>query len=397
MNKTDTYFWPNPAPCATASCDSGPMSAFAVNFSAVRSRLGKSQKEVAARLGVSPSLVSKWESGERMPDATQRWELGRFFGVSQSFLEADRPAVNFQPRSQVARNGEEKSEFGVALTEAAQQIHFLHEVWERAGDVPRRLSLELHWSDPMLPHLAGTVRQFLRLNARVTYDELREALAEQEVLTFEWALPPKMSGLSCQRDFSVIIVNSALPERVKLFTLCHELAHLLFHLRGEEETTVSVMASRNDPHEKEANRFAAEFLMPEAEVTALIAQSGTRLKTQTGFQAAVERFGVSNEAMFYRLVQRGVLSYPQKDDFFTSAKRPAAASPTAGPRVSHLEKNLPRPLLSRVVELVKAERASMGKAAEWTFAARDAVESHLHQLSEDMVELGLGETEGMEG
>ncbi|NBP25654.1 MAG: helix-turn-helix domain-containing protein [Proteobacteria bacterium] len=33
------------------------------------------QKEVAERLGVSPSLVSKWEKGERKPDDGQFWEL----------------------------------------------------------------------------------------------------------------------------------------------------------------------------------------------------------------------------------------------------------------------------------------------------------------------------------
>lgn len=372
------------------------MSAFATNLAAVRDRLGKSQKEVAARLNVSPSLVSKWEKGERVPDESQRWELGRFFGVSQSFLQAERPVVNFQPRSQVARNGDEKSNFGVALTDAAQQIHFVHEVWERAELLPRRLSLELHWSDQMLEQLAATVRQFLRLNSRVTYEELREALTEQEVLVFEWKLPPKMSGLSYQRDFSVIFVNSQMPERVKLFTLCHELAHLLFHLRGPEDATVSVMATRNDPQEKEANHFAAEFLMPKTEVKTLIEQREAWLNTQPGFLAAVDRFGVSNEAMFYRLVQQGVLSYPQKEEFFTSVKRAPDQVEKAGPRVTDLDKHLPRKLLQAVVALVKTEKASMGKAAEWTFAARDAVESYLHRLSEDEVELGLGATEGME-
>lgn len=375
--------------------DKSSMNAFAANLTAVRNRLGKSQKEVAARLHVSASLVSKWESGERIPDETQCWEMGRFFGVTQSFLRAERPAVNFQPRSQVARDSAQKLDFGVALTDAGQQIHFLHEVWERTEQLPRRLSLELQWSDQLLPQQASTVRQFLRLNTRVTYDELREALSEQEVMVFEWKLPPKMSGLSCQSDFSVIFVNSRMPERVKLFTLCHELAHLLFHLRGTEQTTVSVMATRNDPKEKEANHFAAEFLMPKAEIASLIAQSGSRLKTQPGFLAAADRFGVSNEAMFYRMVQHGILSYPQKEEFFTSVKHSPTQAEPAGPRISDLEKHLPRKLLTHVVELVKAEKASMGKAAEWTFAARDEVESYLHQLSEDVMELGLAETEGM--
>ena len=368
------------------------MTAFAANLTAVRNRLGKSQKEVAGRLGVSASLVSKWEKGERAPDETQRWELGRFFGVSQSFLRAERPAVNFQPRSQVARDASEKDGLGIALVDAAQQIHFVHEIHEMTRTMPSVFPLTMQWNEQGLTRQAADVRQFLRLNERITYGELRTALSERDVLVFEWNLPPKLSGLSHRRDLSVIFINAAMPERVKLFTLCHELAHLLYHLHEGEDTEVSVLATRNDPHEKEANRFATELLMPEAALGGMIMRGAEELRTRAGFLAAVNRFGVSPEAMFYRLAQAGVTRWTERERFFTAKKREATEK--AGPRVENLEAQVPTPLLDKAASLWQNEKVSGGKVAEWLFASRDDVDAWLVELDE-AVELGLAETDGI--
>jgi len=376
------------------------MEPFALHLTTVRERLGKSQKEVASRLGVSPSLVSKWEKGERKPDDSQFWELGRLFGVTASFLQNARPAVQFRPRTQMARNADDKSGLGAALNDAAQQIQFLHEVWDVAGLTPQRLALGMEFTDPMLATLAATVRNFLRLNDKVTYAELREALAEQNVQVFEWKLPPKLSGLSFQRDFSVIFINATMPERVKLFTLCHELAHLLFHLRGENETEVSVMASRNDPKEKEANHFAAELLMPAVKVDALVKAEGAKLREKAGFFAAVEQFGVSPGALFYRLAQRTweVVDYTMKGELFTEMARPEVEAP--GARVTEVPKQVAPEMLKVAAELWVTGKASMGRVAEWCLAARSKMDAYLVSLAErdqpvDDVDLGYAEVDGM--
>ncbi len=376
------------------------MEPFALQLATVRERLGKSQKEVAARLGVSPSLVSKWEKGERKPDDSQYWELARVFGVTAAFLQNERPAVQFRPRTQTARNSGDKAGLGAALNDAAQQIQFLHEVWDMAGMTPKRLALGLEFSDPMLSELAATTRQFLRLNEKVIYGELREALAEQNVQVFEWKLPPKLSGLSFQRDFSVIFINATMPERVKLFTLCHELAHLLFHLRGGNETEVSVMASRNDPKEKEANHFAAELLMPAAKVDDLVKAEGDKLREKSAFFAAVEKFGVSPGALFYRLAQRPweVVDYTMKAELFTEIPRPDQEE--LGARVTEVAKQVAPDMLKAVAELWASGKASAGKAAEWCLAARSKMDAYLTGQAEwsqpvDDVDLGYAEVDGM--
>jgi Zn-dependent peptidase ImmA (M78 family) len=215
---------------------------------------------------------------------------------------------------------------------------------------------------------------------------------------FEWQLPSKMSGLSYQRDFSVIFVNRGMPERVKLFTLCHEVAHLLFHLRGKCETEVSVMATRNDPHEKQANRFAAELLMPGDKLDAVIREQGAALRTKAGFLTAVERFGVSHGAMFYRLAQRNLVRYTEKSRLFVEQARPADEA--HGARVGNVKEQLPGLVLDLVARLWFEEKISIGKAAEWCMAKRSAMEAHLAAVAEDGapvddIDLGYGEVEGL--
>jgi Zn-dependent peptidase ImmA (M78 family)/DNA-binding XRE family transcriptional regulator len=368
------------------------MSENPTTLATVRDRLGKSQKEVAERIGVSPSLISKWEKGERQPDEAQIWELARVYGVSASFLSSGRTPVTFRPRSQVARDSSEKDGLGAALVDAAQQIHFVQDTYELSGTLPGSFPLGLRWNDQALTRQAADLRQFLRLNERITYDELRTALSEQDVLVFEWNLPPKLSGLSHRRDLSVVFINAAMPERVKLFTLCHELAHLLYHLHDGGDTEVSVLATRNDPHEKEANRFATELLMPEAALGSMIARNPEDLRSRAGFLAAVNRFGVSPEAMFYRLAQAGVTRWTERERFFTAKKRESLEK--VGPRVNRIEDQVPTPLLDKAASLWQNDKVSSGKVAEWLFASRDDVDAWLAELDE-AVELGLAETDGI--
>lgn len=376
------------------------MEPYSQQLTTVRERLGMSQKEVAHRLGISPSLVSKWEKGERKPDDSQFWELGRLFGVTASFLQKRGQAVDFRPRTQMARNSSEKEAFGSALNDAAQQIEFLHTVWEMAQRTPRRLPLMMDYADSQIIELADSVRKFFQLNDKVSYSELRNALAEKDVQVFEWKLPAKLSGLSFQKDFSVIFINESMPERVKLFTLCHELAHLLFHLRGENQTEVSVMASRNDPHEREANRFAAELLMPTPKIQKLVSAQGNRLRELATFSAAVELFGVSPAALFYRLAQSPwtVMHYTMKGELITETSR--SSEVYVGSRIpgTTTELNQVAPeFLKLALDLWIKQKATSGMIAEWCFTSRSKMDSFLLNLLEPKEDwdLGLGEVDDL--
>lgn len=58
-------------------------------ISSLRKAAGYSQEELAAKLEVSRQAVSRWETGEAMPDTQRIIALSRLFGVSTDYLLLD--------------------------------------------------------------------------------------------------------------------------------------------------------------------------------------------------------------------------------------------------------------------------------------------------------------------
>jgi hypothetical protein len=94
-----------------------------------------------------------------------------------------------------------------------------------------------------------------------------------------------------------IVVNAGEPEPRRRFTLAHELGHwvcqvLVGHAAPVYCRAEVVGVGEGKALEREANVFAAELLMPE---------SAVRLAWVGSIAACAEAFGVSEEAMHWRL------------------------------------------------------------------------------------------------
>ncbi len=87
------------------------------------------------------------------------------------------------------------------------------------------------------------------------------------------------------------------------FTIAHEVGHFLLHASLPDADSVYCRTAEvqkrterpADPREREANRFAAELLMPEEAVRDWV------LRVGPDGAALAERFGVSGLAMGWRL------------------------------------------------------------------------------------------------
>ncbi|HEY3546481.1 MAG TPA: ImmA/IrrE family metallo-endopeptidase [Propionicimonas sp.] len=150
--------------------------------------------------------------------------------------------------------------------------------------------------------------------APVDVDKLAKHLGAQVV--YEHYNQGDVSGMLVRQEGTTIIgVNSMHAATRQRFTIAHELGHLVLH-RGRAlvlDTPVRVnfrdrtSSLATDREEMEANRFAAELLMPTDLV--LTAARGANQTTPDGLVAALAaKFEVSPEAMSYRLVNLGVLS-----------------------------------------------------------------------------------------
>lgn len=128
----------------------------------------------------------------------------------------------------------------------------------------------------------------------------------------------EISGLLVRRPGEVVIgVDSRQPstDRIKptarqRFTIAHELGHLVLH-EGEEvhvdkdfrvNLRSSSSATAENVEEIEANAFAASLLMPMKFLLNDLQQNGVDLENEEQILGLATRYGVSMQAMTYRLI-----------------------------------------------------------------------------------------------
>ncbi|HET7727343.1 MAG TPA: ImmA/IrrE family metallo-endopeptidase [Candidatus Limnocylindrales bacterium] len=108
-------------------------------------------------------------------------------------------------------------------------------------------------------------------------------------------------------DRRVIGVNSAHAPVRQRFTIAHELGHALLHdaqglhLDQAFKFRDSRSALAVDPDEMDANAFAAALLMPEDEVWEAAEAYGLDINDDAAMRKAARHFGVSVQALSYRL------------------------------------------------------------------------------------------------
>lgn len=133
---------------------------------------------------------------------------------------------------------------------------------------------------------------------------LRVQVIEDPALEFDEEHSVLSGKYSIENGKPVVRVNPADPPMRKRFTLAHELGHhCLKHGPLFRDPTKNFNIFNFDSNEAAANRFAAELLMPEAAINALIKDKG-----MSDISALAKAFEVSEVAMKYRLKNLGWVS-----------------------------------------------------------------------------------------
>jgi Zn-dependent peptidase ImmA (M78 family) len=316
-------------------------------------------------------------------------ELARAMGVALDYLLNAEIRPLFKCRAQVT--SPQKNEIEQVLRDASSQVHFVATAHRLASKAPKPFILRADFgSTEALPGTAGHLRDTLKLNRRVTLDELKQALAEWNIFVFDWAMPQHLSGISFRGAFSAIFINRTQPPTRRLFTLAHEFAHVVFHLgrdgessKNRMETQVSISSVR-DPLEKQANAFASEFLMPEADLKALVAKYGDRLREPGMLEAAARTFNVSRDAIFYRLTQLKFFKWTDKSDYFRGnyPLPPAPAVRVAPSDEKEIDSQVDVRFREMALALYQEGQVSVGKLAEWFFTPRHVLEEYIAKLRE---------------
>jgi len=270
----------------------------------MREAVGLQAQDLAARVNLDPTAISKIENGKRAIKAVEVTRIAEALKVSPLALLEDDPLLSNLPLA-ARRAGS-----SIARGEAYQRLlglSELHVVLAGAGirTTPNLASVPdvagLSWLDGAT-RLANWANRDLRVEPEG--DQRLGALANaiEAKLKIDILIEPHpgdaLSGAAItDRSFPLIFVNSGFPRPRSLFTLAHELGHVLAG-HADDPITLDRELSGSTDAERMANAFAASYLMPEDDIRKEIANGGLTVSTLAYLTYIL---GVSYESLIYRL------------------------------------------------------------------------------------------------
>lgn len=308
-----------------------PMPVTPEMVSWARERAGFSLAEAAAKF----KSIEAWEAGEASPSYPQLEKMADAFKVPIAVFffpePPDVPRISESFRSLPTTEYERLPRRIRYLVRKAKVFQLNVEELE-GGRNPsdRQIVKDVHFNPAQsIDEMARIVRAYIgiSIDEQKSWSTMEEALnkwrgALLSVGVFVFKDQFKQEGYSgfClyDPDFPLIYVNNTSAKSRQIFTLFHELAHLLYETSGVDSVTDDYVARLSGQHreiEIKCNKFAAEFLLPEGVFNRAVA--GLPATEETAARVARE-FHVSREFVFRRFLDRGLVSQVVYED---AAKR----------------------------------------------------------------------------
>lgn len=317
-------------------------------------------KNLAGQVGVTASQVSQFESGKTVPSDHVIAALERFFDVSAGYFVPGRPtsrisadALFFRAPSKTPASTRRQALEVARLTwEVAESIRRYVEFPQ--PDLPGFLD-EVAWPTPEIA--AQELRAHWGLGRGPVQHVVRHAEARG---VFVINLPSRYYSKSMDafsyRDPEVPVVV-LVPMRPggsgyrRRFTMAHELGHLVMH---------SEVSGSDAATEREADRFAAEFLVPTESIRGELPK---RMDLKT-LQVLSERWQVSLEALIYRCREVNGLSESSVRRAFMKVAVMRSKGQLHEPGVSELAGEQPV-LLDRALQMTEDLGGGVGEIASY--------------------------------
>jgi Zn-dependent peptidase ImmA (M78 family) len=218
---------------------------------------------LSAKMGMGTAALSNLLNGKAEPKSSTLIKLSDALGVPFDELLADAPKLeSIRFRTARVLSGREKAERDQLRHDTALWLSDYCLLEESLEKTPQYLLASIAESDPFLAAMAVREKLGLR-NTDPVYDigELMEkAGIKLRIRQFGYK---KTFGLSIgnQDGGPAIVVNSesGIPVERQLFTIAHELGHLVLHKSAYKNSD----ELEDENEEKEADRFAGTFLVPD--------------------------------------------------------------------------------------------------------------------------------------
>ena len=253
---------------------------------------------LAEKLNVTPVTISRWEGGHNEPSPSLLAKIAEALEFPiEFFLQDDLDEPSTETASFRGLSAMTAKERNAALAAGALAFLFTDWVHERFN-LPNPDLLDLGELRGEVPERAARMlREYWGLGER-PIGNMVHLLEAKGVRVFSLVENTRaVDAFSCWRDEEpYIFLNTMKSAERRRFDAAHELGHLVLHKHGG--------ASGSRETEREADRFAAAFLMPRADVISQV----PFVRSLEHLIRLKKRWRVSVAALAYRLRELEILS-----------------------------------------------------------------------------------------
>jgi Zn-dependent peptidase ImmA (M78 family) len=289
-----------------------------------RTSIGLSVDDVAQKFKKNPKEIEEWELGNTSPTFSQLERLA--FEIYKRPLavfffpdvpKEDTPKTEFRTLPDIVIN--ELPPEMVKLYRSAKLYQlYLEELFD--GEKPSEKSLLDKFSINDRTNISRSTQEIRKeldipieeqakwKSTESAFKKWRAAFEANGIFIFKDAFKNDAYSGFCLYDekYPVIYVNNSMPDSRQIFTLFHELGHLLFKSGGvdfrSKEYTNQFSGYYLDV-EVICNKFANEFLVPSAEF-----DSFQLTVSEAMFEKLANHFSVSREVILRNYLERSLVS-----------------------------------------------------------------------------------------
>lgn len=279
-------------------------------------------EELATEIDVKVERIDSILAGETAPSVTDLKKVAKYFNRGLLFFVSEGEVNETKLRSAGFRTLTNThptldAEIKALMERVERQRQIFLSLREELGedeakafqppDVPR--------NDP--PTAANITRNWLGLNGNRSFETYRQLIEARGVLVFRsngyvgpWRVPAEseIEGFSVYHEhYPIIFVRKREARQRELFTLAHELGHLILHREGSIDSEENVFAAQG--REREVNAFAGHLLVPDDALARI--DDAQRPENHQDFDEWLKQparhLGVSVEVLLRRLLDTGRL------------------------------------------------------------------------------------------
>lgn len=301
-----------------------------------RETLGMSIAEVANKIDKDRETVRQWEIGKSTPSLAQLEKL--------AYTIYKRPlAVFFLPKppkestaKQDFRTLPDKEianlspELRLIVRKAKYNQFVLKEINKGENPLSKPLHKEFVFKLSNNPtKTANKLREYLGISKRLqsgfknsehAFSYYRNLLENNGISIFQYSLNEVRGFSLMDKEFPVIVVNSSDSPNGKIFSLIHELCHILFNTGGVfRDIHTGELKSSINKIEIFCNQFASDFLIPSDDLlkeSAIIENGNSKEWSDDVLQEIANTYKVSKEVVLRKLLQNNMTT----ESFYLKAR-----------------------------------------------------------------------------